>query len=65
VAEICLTGVLAKIVHSKSADVIDDSDEELERLDRLEEERLRLSKAVLTDGENEGKNSANEDVEMA
>ncbi|CAG8684068.1 10020_t:CDS:2, partial [Acaulospora colombiana] len=49
----------------KSADVIDDSDEELERLDRLEEERLRLSKAVLTDGENEGKNSANEDVEMA
>ncbi|PVG02568.1 TPR-like protein [Serendipita vermifera] len=49
----------------KSADVIDDSDEELERLDRLEEERLRLSKAVLTDGENEGKNSANEDVDMA
>jgi len=34
---------------SKSADVIDDSDEELERMDRLEEERVRLSKAAITD----------------
>jgi hypothetical protein len=37
------------VAFSKSADVIDDSDEELEKMDRLEEERVRLSKAVITD----------------
>jgi hypothetical protein len=44
--------------------VIDDSDEELERLDRLEEERVRLSKTVLADDANE-KVPKEEDAEMA
>ncbi len=44
--------------------MIDDSDEELERLDRLEEERVRLSKAVLADDVDD-KVPQEEDVEMA
>ena len=44
--------------------MIDDSDEELERLDRLEEERVRLSKTVLADDADD-KAPQDEDVEMA
>ncbi|KAG8810481.1 hypothetical protein FRC17_002920 [Serendipita sp. 399] len=46
----------------KSADMIDDSDEELERLDRLEEERKRLVKTVISDDYDD---AAQEDVEMS
>ncbi|KAG8841217.1 hypothetical protein FRB91_005238 [Serendipita sp. 411] len=46
----------------KSADMIDDSDEELERLDRLEEERKRLVKTVISDDYDD---AAPEDVEMS
>ena len=46
--------------------MIDDSDEELERLDRLEEERVRLSKTVLADdADADDKAPQDEDVEMA
>lgn len=43
--------------------MIDDSDEELERLDRLEEERVRLSKTLLAD-EADDKAPQEEDVKM-
>lgn len=55
-------------ISSKSADVIDDSDEELEKMDRLEEERVRLSKAVITDdpaSPMKVEGAKNEDVEMS
>ena len=49
---------------SKSADVIDDSDEELEKMDRIEEERLRLSKTNLNDPVSPAKGVI-EDADMA
>ncbi|KIM30492.1 hypothetical protein M408DRAFT_15487 [Serendipita vermifera MAFF 305830] len=50
----------------KSADVIDDSDEELEKMDRLEEERLRLSRTNLDDPASpmKGESRAIDDVDM-
>lgn len=59
----CCLGIWSLTLYSfsKSADVIDDSDEELERLERLEEERLRLSRAVLDD---EADEKSIRDVEM-
>lgn len=40
----------------KTSDLIEDSDEELERIDRIEAERLRLSKAVISDDAGEDTN---------
>lgn len=63
----CLKRPLIAVL-SKSADVIDDSDEELEKMDRLEEERVRLSKAVITDdpaSPMKAKEAKNEDVDMS